>query len=142
MESRIEELLTKYWDGETTLREEEELKAYFKDNPSLTPTGLYFRGIKKSAEIESDRKFRKPGSWFSQSRYAVAATVAIGILVGALILRDTAKNDFEVEDPEEAYAIAQLVLQKMSASLNEAQTHSLQLKKINKAEEIIKEEQL
>lgn len=143
MESRIEELLTKYWAGDTSLQEEEELKAYFKANPSLTPTGMYFRGLNKNAEIESPKVFKRPGGWFSGSKIAVAATITIGILVGSMILRDTGKkHDFEVTDPQQAYEIAQVVLGKMSASLNEAQAHSTQLKKLNRAEEIIKEAQL
>jgi hypothetical protein len=143
MESRIEQLLTKYWAGETSLQEEEELKAFYKENPSLTPIGMYFRGLKKNAEIESPRVFKKPGGWFTKTQFSVAATVIIGIMVGTMILRDTGKkHDFEITDPQQAYEIAQTVLVKMSASLNEAQTHSTQLQKLNRAEEILKETQL
>ena len=143
MESRIKQLLTKYWDGETSLQEEEELKAYFKTNPSLTPTGMYFRGINKSAEEVSPKRFGKPGDWFARSRWSVAVTIAIGILVGTMILRDTGKKkDFEINDPEQAYAIAQTVLAKMSTSLNKGQAPAAQLKKITQAEKLIKEQQL
>lgn len=143
MESRIEKLLAKYWDGETSLQEEEELKAYFKANPSLTPTGLYFSGLNKDAEVSSPVAFKKPGSWFARSKYAVAATITVGVLVGTLILQETGKkNDFEIKDPEQAYQIAQTVLAKMSTSLKKGQAHATQIKKINKAEEILKETQL
>jgi hypothetical protein len=143
MESRIEQLLNKYWAGETSLQEEQELKAFYKANPSLTPTGMYFRGLNKTADIKSPKAFKKPGGWFSKTKFSVAATIAIGILVGTMILRDTGKkHDFEIRDPQQAYEIAQTVLGKMSASLNEAQTHSTQLNKLNRAEEIIKEAQL
>lgn len=143
MESRIEQLLEKYWEGETSLAEETELKAYFKKNPSLTPTGLYFRSVNKTAEVTSEQKFTTPGRKFWKSRFSIAATIAIGVTVGAVILQDAGKrNDFEINDPEEAYQIAQQVLMKMSASLNKAQEPTTQLKKLNKAEEIIKEEQL
>lgn len=142
MESRISELLEKYWDGETSLAEEEELKAYFRENPSLTPTGLYFRGVNKTAEVKSSREFTKPGRSFWKSRFSIAATIAIGVTVGALILQDAGKrNDFEIEDPEEAYEIARTVLMKMSSNLNEGQQPATQLKKLNKAEELITEEQ-
>ena len=143
MESRIEQLLEKYWVGTSSLREEEEIKAYFRANPSLSPTGMYFRGLRKMSEATPPKAFRKPGSWFLRSKLAVAATISVGILVGTLILRDTGKkHDFEIRDPQQAYEIAQTVLGKMSASLNEAQMHSTQLKKLNRAEEIIKEAQL
>ncbi|MEM8895116.1 MAG: hypothetical protein AAGC88_11100, partial [Bacteroidota bacterium] len=63
--------------------------------------------------------------------------------VGTMILRDTGKkNDFEITDPEQAYAIAQTVLGKMSTSLNKGQAPTTQLKKMSQAEELIKEQQL
>ena len=148
MESRIEqarldELLAKYWDGETSVAEENELKAHFSKNPSLTPTGLFFRSVSKKAEVKAERKFQNPGRWFTKTKFSIAATIAIGVTVGAIILQDAGKrNEFEINDPEEAYRIAQTVLMKMSSNLNEAESHTVQLKKINKAADLIKEEQL
>lgn len=148
MESRIEqarldELLAKYWDGETSVAEENELKAHYSENPSLTPTGLFFRLVSKKAEVKAERKFQNPGRWFTKTKFSIAASIAIGVTVGAIILQDAGKrNEFEINDPEEAYRIAQTVLMKMSSNLNEAESHTVQLKKINKAEELIKEEQL
>lgn len=143
MESRINQLLEKYWAGETTLQEEKELKSYFRKNPSLTPTGLFFQGLDQTATQSSSKAFTKPGGWFQQTKYAVAATITLGIIVGALILRDSGRqHDFEITDPQQAYEIAQTVLGSMSASINEAKQHTLQLKKLNKAENIIKQEQL
>lgn len=142
-QARIDELLAKYWNGETSLDEEEELKAHFSKNPSLAPTGLYFRSLNKRAEVKTVKNFQKPGRWFTKSRLSIAATIAIGVTVGAIILQDAGKrNEFEINDPEEAYRIAQTVLMKMSSNLNEAELHTGQLKKLNKAEELIKEEQL
>ncbi len=143
MESRIEELLSKYWEGETSLTEEAELKEYFKENPSLAPIGLYFRSVQKTAEVTSEKKFKHPGRRFNRTNLSIAATITIGILVGAFVFQDSNKqNDFEIEDPEQAYEIARTVLMKMSSNINEAQIHTTQLKKINKAEELIKEEKL
>ena len=143
MESRIETLLEKYWAGETSLGEEEELKVYFKNNPSLAPTGLYFSALSKERKVESKRSFKRPERRFFRKSWSVAASLVVGVTIAALALQDVnSRNDFEVNDPEEAYEIARTVLMKMSTSLNEGKTHSTQLKKINKAEEIIKEEKL
>lgn len=143
MESRIEVLLSKYWEGETSLADEKELKEYFTQNPSLTPTGLYFRSVRKTSEVKSERPFKRPGRRISWTNLSIAATISIGILVGAFVFQDSNKrNDFEIEDPEQAYEIARTVLMKMSSNINEAQLHTTQLKKINQAEEIIKEEKL
>ena len=142
MESRIEELMAKYWEGSTTLQEEEEIRTYYRENPSLTPTGLFFRSLKKSAEVESKWKFLSPKKRFSKSSFSIAATIAIGIVVGAVALQDANKrNDFEITDPQEAYEITRRALMQMSSSLNEGQIYSGELKKLNKAEEIIKKDE-
>ena len=142
MESRIEELLSKYWEGESSLDEENELKEYFNQNPHLTPTGLFFRGLKKRAE-EKPKGFSHPGKKSNTIRYSIAASIAVVVTVGVLIYPDQNRHDdFEIEDPQEAYEIARTALMKMSTSLNDGQVHSLQLKKINEAEEAIKEEKL
>lgn len=141
MESRIDELMEKYWAGTTSLQEEEEIKVYFKENPSLAPTGLYFRSLKKSAEVESKRRFVSPKKRFTKSRFSVAATIAVGIAVGAIALQESNKqNQFEITDPQEAYEITRKALMQMSSSLNEGQTYSGELKKLNKAEELLKKD--
>ncbi len=143
MESRIEELLEKYWNGESTLAEEEALREFYSKNPSLTPTGLFFRTLKKSTEVTSERPFNKPRKQWISTKYSVAATIILGVIVGGIALQDGGKQDeFEIEDPQEAYEIARQALLKMSSSLNQGQTYSVELKKINKAEEIIKNEKL
>jgi hypothetical protein len=143
MGSQIDKLLEKYWNGTTTLKEEEELKAFYKKNPSLTPTGLFFRSLDKKSQVKSAKSFSRPKKHFLSGRISVAATILIGMMVGVFALKDANKqNDFEVTDPEEAYEITRTVLMKMSSSLNEGQTYSSELKKLNKAEEIIKKEKL
>ena len=140
MGSQIDKLMEKYWAGTTSLQEEEEIKGYFKENPSLAPTGLYFRSLKKSAEVESKKSFTTPKKHLMK-RFSVAATILIGIAVGAVALQDANKqNDFEIDDPQEAYEIVRTALMKMSSSLNEGGAYSGELKKLNKAEELLKKD--
>ncbi|MCP4459181.1 MAG: hypothetical protein GY816_14340 [Cytophagales bacterium] len=136
-------MLEKYWAGNTSLQEEEEIKLYFKENPSLTPTGLFFRSLKKSAELESKKPFAHPKKRLNRTRLSVAATIVIGIVVGGIALQDANRqNNFEIEDPQEAYEVARLALMKMSSSLNEGSAYSGELKKLNKAEQKLKKEKL
>ena len=140
MGSQIDKLMEKYWAGTTSLQEEEEIKVYFKENPSLAPTGLYFRSLKKSAEVESKKSFSTPKRHLMR-RFSVAATIIIGIAVGAVALQDANRqNDFEIDDPQEAYEIARTVLMKMSSSLNEGKAYSGELKKLYKAKELLKKD--
>ena len=138
MESRIKSLLEKYWEGETTLVEEKEIKSYFKENPSLTNDGQYFRSIDVAGQ--STYKGSTPGKrklpsiqWMS-----VAATITIGLMVAFIALNDSRKEDpFAVTDPKEAYEVTRNALMMISSNLNESNEYSKELKKINKAEELI-----
>jgi len=138
MGSQIDKLMEKYWAGATSLQEEEEIKEFYKKNPSLAPTGLYFRSLKKSAEVESQKSFSNPRKPLFK-KLSMAATVVIGIAVGGVALQEANKNsDFEIDDPQEAYEIVRTALMKMSSSLNEGKAYSGELKKLNKAEELLK----
>ncbi len=138
MESRIKALLDKYWAGETSLEEEAEIKAYFKENPSLSNDGQYFRAIAATGELkykgDTPGKYKFPGrQWMS-----VAATVTIGLMVAIFAITDSRKEDpFAVTDPKEAYEVTKQALMMISSNLNESQMYSKELKKINKAEELI-----
>lgn len=143
MESQIDELIEKYWEGNTSLEEEKQIKAYFKENPSLAPQGLYFRDLEQKSKIRSNQKFANPGKKTLKAWMSVAATISIGVFVGLMVLRDAGqRNDFEIEDPQEAYEITKKALMMMSTSLNEGQVYSTELQKLNKAEEILKEQNL
>ena len=140
MESRIKDLLEKYWAGETSLDEEKIIKQYFKENPALTDEGQYFRAM--DAQPEAVYRGEIPGKKKILNRQwlSVAATIAIGIMVAVVALDNTRKEDpFAITDPQEAYEVTRQALMLLSSNLNESKQYSGELKKINKAEEIIKE---
>ncbi|MEQ8470878.1 MAG: hypothetical protein RIC35_06810 [Marinoscillum sp.] len=139
MESRIKELQEKYWAGETSVKEEKELKAYFQSNPSLTPEGQYFQSLNKM-KSEPKVSFRHPKSTSWRSKWSVAAVITAGVIAAALVIQDARKQrDFVVEDPQEAYEITRKALLMVSSGLNEGKNYSQEIKNINKAEELIKE---
>ncbi len=139
MESRIKELLEKYWAGTSNLEEEAEIKRYFKENPSLTSEGKYFRKVGELKDVPK-AKFSHPGKKEQKSRWSVAAAVIAGLIAAALVFQD-AKNqrEFAVEDPQEAYEITRQALLMVSSGLNEGKSYSKEITKINKAQEIVLE---
>ncbi len=138
MESRIKDLIEKYWEGETTLQEEMELKNHFKENPSLLPEGVYFRSLSKTGDKISP-KFRHPGKRSPRSWW-IAASIAVGIGTAAVVIQDAKQqNQFAIKDPQEAYEITKRALMMVSTSLNEGTAYSKELDKINEAEKILNE---
>ncbi len=137
MESPIEKLIEKYWNGETTLEEENRVKSHFKNNPALSNESDYFRFLKKEQEIKFDPKVRKNSrrTWLS-----AAATIAVGLITAALVLQESNKDPFEIDDPQKALDETRRALMMIGSGLNEGQSYAMELTKINKAKEELKEE--
>lgn len=137
MESRISLLMEKYWRGETSLKEEQEIREYYQTNPSLAAEGSYFRQLQERRELKMDAQAFKPRS-MSGTWTMVAATI-VGIIAAVLVFQDAKKQrEYVVDDPKEAYEITRNALLMVSSGLNEGQVYTSQIHKINKAEEIIK----
>ncbi|MEQ9404459.1 MAG: hypothetical protein RIM99_12775 [Cyclobacteriaceae bacterium] len=136
MESPIERLIEKYWNGETTLDEEKKVKQYFKTNPALSLESEYFRFLKKKQSIKFDQKVKKNSkrTWLS-----AAATVTIGLITALLVLQE-AKDPYAIDDPQKALEEAKKALMMIGSGLNDGQSYAMELNKINKAKEELKEE--
>lgn len=138
MESEIELLISKYWEGETTIEEEKLIHAYFRNNPSLSPEGKYFGAISKQKKISFDVNW-KPSS--SYQKWSMAASISVGIMVAYFVFQDAKdKQPFAVEDPREALEITRNALMMVSTGLNEGKSYSLELDKLNKAKKTLKED--
>lgn len=137
MESRIKKLSEKYWAGETSLEEEAELKEYYKQNPSLTQEGQYFRQVKQ-LQNEPNIRFSHPAKIGMRARWSVAAAVTVGLIAAVLVLEDARNQDqFAIEDPQEAYEITKKALMMVSSGLNEGKKYSKEITKLNEAEELV-----
>ncbi len=140
MESRIKELLDKYWAGETSLEEEKVIKQYFKENPSITEEGQYFRAIAANKKLTYNGEVPGKPRIFKKQWLSVAATVTIGVFTALVALDSSRKEDpFAVTDPKEAYEVTRQALMMISSNLNESRQYPAELNKINKAETIIKD---
>ena len=138
MESQIEELLHKYWEGETSLEQEQLIKSYFKSNPSLSHEGHYFRYLNKQRQMsmeQSNDKSKTSRTWLS-----AAATITIGLITAFLVFNEANKDPFAEEDPEKAPEATRNALMMIGAGLNEGQIHAMELTKFNKAKEELQED--
>ena len=137
MESQIENLLEKYWKGETSLEEEKVLKAHFKSNPGLSNESHYFRYLnkQKSTLYEGSKGISKRNAWIS-----AAATITIGVVTAALVFNDAKRDPFAIEDPEKAFEATKNALLMIGGELQDGQNHTMELTKFNKAKEELQED--
>jgi hypothetical protein len=133
----IQLLLEKYWNVETSLAEEAELKRYFTQNPT-GPEAMYFRLLDNEREIsvpaspQTETPVLKIRTFNLTLRYA--ATIAVIILAGFLLYSvfdnqthqtraDLVYQD-SFEDPEKAYAEAREALLLVAAKIQTTQNQA------------------
>lgn len=122
--NKIESLLEKYFQGETSIAEEQELKAYFSSQNVLPhleqykPLFGYFANAKEqklSQEVMLKTKKRNLG-WLS---VAASVVVLLGIGTYGYFNSETANQDFGTyDDPEVAFAATQKALALLSNHVN------------------------
>ncbi|MEO1049357.1 MAG: hypothetical protein AAFX87_01945 [Bacteroidota bacterium] len=164
---RIEQLLEKYWACETTVEEENELKAFFSEQPvpdhlkEYTPLFQYLDEEKHKAlddsfdeEVLSKLENKKPekqgkiikmASWYVKVAAAVLVTIAAAFLLREQYLKSDVRQPVEesLSDAElrEKFEEAKEALQKISSALNKGQEQVEKISVFNDAEEKIKGEQ-
>jgi hypothetical protein len=120
MKDRISELLDKYWEGDTSLTEEMELRSLLKGNGDYPALSDFFTGFDQLAQIEPAMqrvKFHKLSALY----FWKIAAVFIGILiVGSIFYSDyhkrAQKNAYlQVMD---AFALIQDNMEKGTAELH------------------------
>lgn len=100
-EKRISELLERYWEGETTLSEERELKAYFNEGaiyPSHREYEPYFTAVRKERLVQAPARFhisRTVKYWL------YAASVAV-LLVAGWFIQTPKDNSTMAEESSDA----------------------------------------
>ena len=122
--NKIESLIEKYFQGETSIAEEQELKAYFSSQNVLPhleqykPLFGYFANAKEqklSQEVMPKTKKRNLG-WLS---VAASVVVLLGIGTFAYLNTETATQDLGTYDnPEVAFAATQKALALLSNHVN------------------------
>lgn len=143
MESRIKNLIEKYWNSESSLDEEQEIKDYFNQHPSLTPEGLYFRKLDRRNAATSDVDFSHPAKKWRRSWAAGAAAAVVGIGIAVMVLIDAGnQKQYAVKDPKEALEITRKALLMVSSGIHEGKKYTENITKINEAEDLLKDSEL
>ncbi|MBQ8674093.1 MAG: anti-sigma factor [Bacteroides sp.] len=164
-ESRIQELLARYYDGCATLAEEEELKAFFRtadippalqseqemfrqladttDSEPEVPAGLEERIARQidALEAKEQQERRKPRKALLRPLVRLAGVAAVAgllIAVGMQLQPYTPASTLQdtCATPQEAYAEVRGALLKLSATLHKG---SDQLAKVQKTGQRIQE---
>jgi len=139
MESQIEKLKQKYYEGKTSVEEERILKKSLQNETSRHLEKHFFAELEKRKSITSSKKFVLPPRrtkilWQVST---VAATIAI-LITFAFVFLNTADDDqFVIDDPQQAYEISQQALMLVSSKLNKGKTYSTRMGKINEIKQII-----
>ena len=124
---RIEILIEKYFEGETSIAEEKELKAYFSSSDvaqhleQYKPVFGYFSQAKQEQFTASiplkSRKKQKRLAWLS-----VAASVVVMLGIGFFAYQNTSEPTQEnlgvIDDPEIAFRETQKALELISKHVN------------------------
>ncbi len=123
----MEALLEKYFEGETSIDEENELKEYFSSS-NVAPDFEQYRPLFRYFTEAREQKFTNNVSLISKKPKAlwlsIAASVVVLIGVGAYTYfnsMETEKESKELgtyDDPEEAFEATQKALAMLSTNVN------------------------
>ncbi|EZH71575.1 hypothetical protein ATO12_07140 [Aquimarina atlantica] len=123
--SNIEKLLEKYFEGETTISEEKELKVYFTRETVPSHLERYkdlFQYFSQESTITATKDLKLNTS-SKKSRYAWMGIAASIALIAGIFLTNTPPNPDETlgtyEDPEIALQETKKILNMVSQLMNE-----------------------
>ena len=154
MDSRTNELLEKYWNAESTLAEEQELKELLKREEGLEEEKAIFRVFKEEGQPELDASFdaeilghieqdtqseKEPKviSWtgFYQNYRKIAAAILVLLVSGIFYYnqQQTVQVEDTFEDPELAYKELKKQLLIVSNYLNKGSNTLNELNNLSKA---------
>ena len=124
--NKIEVLLEKYFEGETSIAEEVELKNYFS-SPNVAPHLEQYQPLFWYFSIAKEQKYTQQIPLHSIKRkvawLSIAASVVIMLGIGSYVYfnANVAKENNELgsyDDPEEALAATQKALAMLSNNVN------------------------
>ncbi len=143
--NKLESLLKRYDDGETSLEEEKLLKEYFHSGKVPNHLKEYKMIFNFS---EEEKKIHHPGKIKLKSRrkwYAIGLAASILIAVGIFTFQENEQQNFSqnelgtIENPEEAYYKAKETLQMVAQIMNIGKQELVYLDEFNKTKnQIIK----
>ena len=159
--NKIRELLDRYWEGESSLEDEAQLRSFFSTNRQDLPADLkeaqpLFSYFAAEAEIELPAlpemevpvvQMPPPRPWEHWMKYAAIFLMAVGVGYAArsfqsrqerILIADA--NHDTYNDPQKAFAATQKALQLLAKNLNKGTSQVQKLSYFNEATEKLKAE--
>ncbi len=141
MESHnIEKLLDGYFEGATTLKEEQELRAYFTSDhvaPHLEEYASMFTAFSVASKETYDAPIVLPHKQRSKSIYRFAASAAAAVIVGLVLWTQSTQVDASIstnyENEELAILKTKQALGMMSQMINQSTTQLEVVQEFDKA---------
>ncbi|MBI1768216.1 MAG: hypothetical protein HY015_06945 [Bacteroidetes bacterium] len=155
----IEALLEKYWNAETTLDQEQELREFFQGShvpENLNEAAMLFRYFETEKAKKLNENFdaavtnkirqRQGGkivsmtNWFRVARVAagIVVVVAAVYLIGQNVRRNSTKEIADTEsDPKLAFEETKKALLMISKNFHKAQREASMINLLNEAEQTI-----
>ena len=154
--------LKKYWEGKSSLNEENELKSHFLHSPDGdVPDNEYFNYLNKKRSqnplndefddeilklIDTNNQSRKSKNraikyWYIAASLALVISVSI-IFNNEFINVNKVENVVEVdtyEDPEKAFEETKRALLLLSSKLNQSSVYAIQFSKFEKSQNNLKQ---
>lgn len=141
--TKIEELLARYEEGQTTLVEERVLKDYFTKEEVPAHLNEYqslftYAAKAKTATYDKEVPYKRTKKRFAFVGIAVSIVIAIGLFVA---LNNNPVSELEqqqlgtIEDPEEAYLKAKETLLLVSGALNFGKEELAYVEEFDKAKD-------
>jgi hypothetical protein len=153
---RIEELLNRYWNCETTLEEESQLREYFQgstipaEHKEAAALFQYFHKNKnqtiqaKSFDADLIRRVKPKGKVVTLINYSLRIAAGIAVLVVAIWFvrteinkTQTAQNLGVIEDEKLAFEQTKKALMMISENFGKAEQEAKKINLFNKAQEEI-----
>jgi len=141
---KIEEIIAKYFEGESTLEEERTLTEYFsggKVAPHLINYKPLFQYIEKEKNQQSEVQISKNISQKKSKPWLAMAAAVCLFSVGILWIYDaqvnSAPTDGTIDDPELAYEETKKALLLVSENLNKGMNQTVYLSEFNKSKNLI-----
>ncbi|MFD2200526.1 hypothetical protein [Shivajiella indica] len=141
MKSRIEELLDKYWEGETSLTEEKELKLLLQESEGFESEKSFFLGISKIRSEKTNKIIEPtPKAWEYASWMKMAAALLL-LLVSGWAVYDNHKKQAEKEAFEQVMQAFNLIQTNMEKGTQSLQ-HMEEFKHLGVTEEMFNLQEL
>ena len=157
--NKIRELLDRYWEGESSLEDEAQLRSFFSTNRQDLPADLkeaqpLFSYFAAEAAIELSElpemevpvvQMRPPRPWEHWMKYAAIFLMAVGVGYAARSFQSRQERILlasadTYSDPQKAFAATQKALQLLAKNLNKGTSQVQKLSYFNEATEKLKAE--